>query len=492
MTSTILSRYRLWIFGTALIVVFMLTGLGTGMWLLFTGWENGRIAQASLRSELLAQSLLARTAPARNRFKGYLLWARPTLALISEHLNSYRHVAYVLVWKSNGTVVFLATRNAGHWQIDSSFLGHTLDPTHWPSPVSTGLTLRTIDEAPWQTYARSYIDTQMPLNWPGTQAILSVGYRAATFNAGFFHDLHHAIFILALGNLLTGLTLAILALWIKQRFDKSREQYARTLLARTSLLSERGMLASVLAHEVRSPLTALRFNLHFMHSLLDCPNSDPARHAELLHSCEREVRRLDLMLDDFLTRTQIVGQSRESSLNTVVTEALDFLKPALANQDIRVITHLDPTDPHVSISSDELRQVLLNLCTNAQEAMPRSGSLVISTLAEPENAVLLVRDSGKGIAPDVQERLFDPFFTTKPRGSGLGLALVRRVVTGAGGGVFFESQLQHGTTFRIVLPRAMATTAQAGSGTDNFSEMTALRATLNAPVLESPHSDKGS
>ena len=473
-----------------LVLIFMLACLGTGMWLLFTGWENGRIAKASLKSKLLAQSLLARPAPARNTFNGYALWARQTLPLILEHRNSYKHVAYVLVWKSDGTVVFLASRNKGIWELHSSFLGHTLDPAQWPSPSGTGLTLRTIDQAPWRTDTRTYLDTHIPLNWPGTQAILSLGYRAAQFNAGYFIDLRRAIILLALADLLAGLTLAVLALFIKQRFDKSRDQYARTLLARTSLLSERGMLASVLAHEVRSPLTALRFNLHFMHTLLDCPDSDPAGHAELLDSCEREVRRLDLMLDDFLTRTQIVGQARESSLNTVVTEALDFLRPALANQDIRVITHLDPADPHVSISSDELRQVLLNLCTNAQEAMPRSGSLVISTVAEPENAVLLVRDSGKGIAPDVQERLFDPFFTTKPRGSGLGLALVRRVVTGAGGGVFFESQLHRGTTFRIVLPRAMATTLDAGNAPADFNEMTALRATLNAPLIQSPPSDK--
>jgi two-component system sensor histidine kinase HydH len=146
----------------------------------------------------------------------------------------------------------------------------------------------------------------------------------------------------------------------------------------------------------------------------------------------------------------------------------------------------------VSISSDELRQVLLNLCTNAQEAMPRSGSLVVSTVAEPENAILLVRDSGTGMAPEVQQRLFDPFFTTKPRGSGLGLTLVRRVVTGAGGGVFFESEPQRGTTFRIVLPRAVPTAVPAQGSDSDFSDMTALRDTLNAPMVQSPPSDKGS
>lgn len=460
--------------------------------LLYIGWKNGEMAKTALRSQLLKQSLLARPAPSKNPFSGYTLWAKRTLPLILEHRSSYKKVAYILIWKSDGTVVFLAAQHRGVWTLNASYLGHTLDPAHWPTPGRHGLTVRTIRAAPWRTDRRRYVDTEISLNWPGTRAILSVGYSPTNFQAGFFSKMYPVIELLALAAVLTGLMLGVSAIAIKRRLDKSRAHYARTLLARTSLLSERGMLASVLAHEVRSPLTALRFNLHFMQSLLDGANYDAARHAEQLQSCEREVRRLDLMLDDFLSRTQIVGDARETSLNSVVTEALDFLRPALASRDIRVITHLDPADPHVSISSDELRQVLLNLCTNAQEAMPRSGSLVVSTVAEPENAILLVRDSGTGMAPEVQQRLFDPFFTTKPRGSGLGLTLVRRVVTGAGGGVFFESEPQRGTTFRIVLPRAVPSAVPAQGSDSDFSDMTALRDTLNAPMVQSPPSEKGS
>ena len=491
MVKTISSRVRLWISSTLLALLWTLVCFAMAATLLYTGWKNGEIAKTALRSDLLAQSLLSRPAPSKNPFSGYTIWAKQTLPLILEHRSSYKKVAYILIWKSDGTVVFLAARHRGAWSLKTSYLGHTLDPTRWPTPARHGLTVRTIRGAPWRTDRRRYADTEISLNWPGARAILSVGYAAADFQAGFFSKMYPVIQILAVGAALTGLILGVSAIGIKQRLDKSRAHYARTLLARTSLLSERGMLASVLAHEVRSPLTALRFNLHFMQGLLDGASYDPARHAELLHSCEREVRRLDLMLDDFLTRTQIVGDARTSSLNSVVAEALDFLRPALASHDIRVITHLDAADPHVSISSDELRQVLLNLCTNAQEAMPRPGSLVVSTVAEPENAILLVRDSGTGMAPDVQQRLFDPFFTTKPRGSGLGLTLVRRVVTGAGGGVFFESEPQRGTTFRIVLPRALPTPLPARRTEGDVNDMTALRSTLSPPVVQSEPSEKG-
>ena len=119
-------------------------------------------------------------------------------------------------------------------------------------------------------------------------------------------------------------------------------------------------------------------------------------------------------------------------------------------------------------------QVILNLTANAQEAMQNlSGqsarTLAISTISDenPEapTATVLVRDSGRGIPAEVWERIFEPFFSTKPNGSGLGLTLVRRVISGAGGTVLYESSPEEstpggeGTTFRITLPRAGAAPA---------------------------------
>ncbi|MCL2641216.1 MAG: ATP-binding protein, partial [Phycisphaerales bacterium] len=126
-----------------------------------------------------------------------------------------------------------------------------------------------------------------------------------------------------------------------------------------------------------------------------------------------------------------------------------------------------PAKPSVHVHPDELRQVILNLATNAHEAMPRGGTLAVSTVAEDvssESVTILLRDSGVGIPPELHERIFEPFFSTKHNGSGLGLALVRRVVSGAGGTVFCESVVGEGTTFRIVLPRAHEGGSQAGQG----------------------------
>jgi len=285
---------------------------------------------------------------------------------------------------------------------------------------------------------------------------LSAGYKQVWVNRQFWATQGSQI-VLAATFILLGLIVLLLALsTATRRLERTRAQQAQSVLARTSLLTERGMLASVLAHEVRSPLTALRFNLHALRNLIVTKSPKVERQVELTDSCDREIRRLDLMLSDFLTRTQVVNPAELTSVNRVVNEAIEFLRPALEQRNIRITTHFDASDPAVVINAAELRQVLLNLCTNAQEAMRTGGTLAVSTLSEQDNVSLLVRDSGGGIPLELQQRIFEPFFSTKPQGSGLGLALVRRVISGAGGKVFCESIPGKGTTFRVVLPRGTA------------------------------------
>jgi signal transduction histidine kinase len=321
-------------------------------------------------------------------------------------------------------------------------------------------------------YPRAYIDRQF---WEVSQPLLIAAGAFTCAGAAF---------------LVGGILLAF------GQLERSRREIEQTARARTSLLTERGMLASVLAHEVRSPLTALRFNLHSLRGLLAATpaaatspatpadsatdTAAPDKRLELTDRCEREIHRLDRMLNDFLQRTQVHAVPEPASLNRIIMEAVEFLTPALEERNIRVSLHLDPADPHVSVHPDELRQVVLNLAANAMDAMPppKGGTLAISTVAredEPSasaagpgapmraadrvtpSTMLLIRDSGTGIPQEHLERIFEPFFSTKSNGSGLGLTLVRRVVSGAGGTLFVESTPatpggHGGTTVRILLP----------------------------------------
>jgi signal transduction histidine kinase len=107
-------------------------------------------------------------------------------------------------------------------------------------------------------------------------------------------------------------------------------------------------------------------------------------------------------------------------------------------------------DPH------QIRQALLNLASNAVQSMPRGGVLTVRTRAEDHLAVVEVSDSGPGVPAELRPRIFEPFFTTKATGTGLGLAVVRRIVEGHGGSVALAPPGEGGATFVLHLPLAPA------------------------------------
>ncbi len=449
-----LAHSRSWI--GLILLAWIIGSLGVSWGIIHNVYERDQIRRWEMMGRDLRGDVLSWPRPYHDIFHSYLTWAQSVMPLVSRQQHDFGDLAYVLVWKTSGEVVLLARAKPGQpMHLDTRMIDHSLDPTVWPSPSNQGLVhIRQVHRLPWRPGHRNWMNVTVPLAWNAQNTgYLSFGFRDFDPWAAFWDAQRPALLAAIAATLLGSILIVLLSWWVLYRLEQASQRYARTVRARTSLLSERGMLASVLAHEVRSPLTALGFNLHFLRGLVTAESANSDRQLDLIRLCEREIRRLDLMLDDFLTRTQVIGPPQETPLNTLVNEALDFLASALEKQSIRTIRYLSPADPRVYISADELRQVLLNLCANAQDAMPHGGTLVVSVVKEEDSAVLLVRDSGVGIPPDVQARLFEPFFSTKPRGSGLGLALVRRVISGAGGKIFCQSEPGKGTTFRIVLPR---------------------------------------
>ncbi len=144
---------------------------------------------------------------------------------------------------------------------------------------------------------------------------------------------------------------------------------------------------------------------------------------------------------------------RDGSVNDVVRDTLDLLRPELDNRRLRVVERLASDPPPVRLDPSQLKQALVNLVKNAMQAMTKSGTLTLSTGATAENVWIAVADTGGGIPPERLNRLFQPFQTTKERGSGLGLMVVQRIVRGHGGRIDFESKVGQGTTFTLWLPR---------------------------------------
>jgi signal transduction histidine kinase len=116
------------------------------------------------------------------------------------------------------------------------------------------------------------------------------------------------------------------------------------------------------------------------------------------------------------------------------------------------------TDACVALEDDGLERILLNLCTNARDAIEGEGTIVLRVVPEPEGVAIVVEDDGHGMSPEVLQRCFEPFYSTKnAAGVGLGLSTAYRLVTEAGGTIEPRSEEGRGSVFRVTLPRAQAT-----------------------------------
>ncbi len=222
-------------------------------------------------------------------------------------------------------------------------------------------------------------------------------------------------------------------------------------LHRVDRLESIGRLAGGIAHDFNNLLAVIRNYAQFL--IEDLPEGSQSR--EDLEQIRRAVDRATS-----LTRQLLIFARKERSaprplqLNEIVGDTERLLHRTLG-EDIHLRTRLDHGLPPVELDPGQAEQVLINLALNARDAMPTGGTLTISTARGDGDTVLLsVSDTGTGMSDEVADRAFEPFFTNKPegKGTGLGLAMVYGVITGAGGNVDLETAEGEGTTLTLSLP----------------------------------------
>jgi signal transduction histidine kinase/CheY-like chemotaxis protein len=227
-----------------------------------------------------------------------------------------------------------------------------------------------------------------------------------------------------------------------------------------------GLLAGGVAHDFNNLLTVINGYSAFLLQTLD---SDEVTHAYAKSILQAGERAADLTRQLLAFGRKQLLRPEVLDLNAVAGDASRLLR-RLIGEDIELICKLSPELGRVEADQNQIHQVLMNLATNARDAMPAGGTLAIETanvtLEEPsagrDTAIppgryvsLIVRDTGHGMDEATQRRIFEPFFTTKEqgKGTGLGLASVYGIVRQSGGHIAVESELGKGTAFQIHLPR---------------------------------------
>jgi len=238
-----------------------------------------------------------------------------------------------------------------------------------------------------------------------------------------------------------------------QFWGSAERQRERAQLEQQGQLAERGLTAAVLAHEIRNPLAALRFQLH---SLRRNANQQE-RVTATADTIDNELVRIQQLLADYLAHEK--AQAMRVTPVDLVEAAQNLqilMQELLRENDTRMFIHHVGPHPIVSCDPHALRQVLINLVINAQQAMGKGGTITINIAQADGFGTISVADTGPGIPPEMRDRLFKPFATSKKERSGIGLALVKRFVDNFGGSVSVESEPGQGATFHLKLPLAKA------------------------------------
>lgn len=227
--------------------------------------------------------------------------------------------------------------------------------------------------------------------------------------------------------------------------DVSERNRLMNQVMRADRLAGLGELTAGIAHEIRNPLTSIR---GFLQYLSECESPEEwRRHGPIIL---REVDSLNHLVGELLA----FGRPRPPQIDRIALDDLvrEMAFLARGKSEARIEVRIAPDLPMLEGDRESLKQALLNLVINAIQAIPAAGLVEVSAEVEDDHAVIRVRDDGVGIPPENIRKIFDPFFSTKASGTGLGLAMVHRIVDAHGGAISVESRPGVGTTIELRLP----------------------------------------
>ncbi|WP_448509942.1 sensor histidine kinase [Immundisolibacter sp.] len=225
---------------------------------------------------------------------------------------------------------------------------------------------------------------------------------------------------------------------------------SRQTLVRASQLAAIGEFAAMMAHEIRTPLGILRSSAQ----MLQQEAGLSAEGRELTGFIVSETQRLNGLVGTLLDSARASPPRRAAeNIEALIERSLTLLAHQAQHQQVVYERQFEAADPVAVIDGEQLLQVLLNLELNALQAMPRGGRLSVATRGDQDWLVIEVADNGPGIAAAERPHVFEPFVYRREGGLGLGLAVVKQIVTAHGGDITVDAAASGGALFRIRLPR---------------------------------------
>ncbi|GJQ58022.1 MAG: two-component sensor histidine kinase [Candidatus Scalindua sp. AMX11] len=214
------------------------------------------------------------------------------------------------------------------------------------------------------------------------------------------------------------------------------------------------ILAAGLVHEIRNPLHTISVNLQLLNEDLRIDSSKTGKKMlNRVQLLQKEVFRLQDILSDFLRFAKKHELNFvECDINEIIENVLDFITPEAIQHSIRILKNFDANLPKCNLDSNVIKQALLNVILNAQQAMSEGGELMVRTFQNGENIYIDITDTGYGIPLDKIDKIYQVYYSTKKTGTGLGLPTVKRIVEEHKGTISVHSKEGKGSSFLIKIP----------------------------------------
>jgi signal transduction histidine kinase len=234
-----------------------------------------------------------------------------------------------------------------------------------------------------------------------------------------------------------------------------RWQRLQARITSAQRLAEVGTLTGGLAHEIKNPLSTVQLNLQLLQEDLNPDDPAYSRVASRMGTITREVSRLRDILDDFLRYAGKLELRLEPvDVNKLLEELADFFSPQAQFNRVQLRLKKSPDPLVAQIDPRLIKQALLNLMLNALQAMPTGGEMILTASKDDSHAIIDVIDTGPGIPADTVDKIFHAYYSTTKGGTGLGLAMARRIIEEHAGQIAVRSEVGKGSDFFVKLPLA--------------------------------------